>query len=140
MNTLTIHTDGGSRGNPGHAAAGVVICHGEEVLHQFSSYLGIKTNNQAEYQAVILALEYLIDHKSDFSSFESVNFVLDSELVVRQINGQYKVKHPDMIPLFTQVKTNLSKLGLPYTFSHVKRHLNHHADQLLNDELDLQTK
>lgn len=139
-NSLTIHTDGGSRGNPGPAAAGIVICHGDEVLHQFSQFLGTKTNNQAEYQAVILALEYLVSHPETHSPFSKINFVLDSELVVRQLTGVYKVKHPDMIPLFGAVQALIARLSLPVSFSHVKRHLNHQADALLNLELDTQAK
>lgn len=134
--TLTIHTDGGSRGNPGPAAAGIVICQGETVLHQFSQFLGHATNNHAEYQAVILALEYLTDHPEIFAGKTQISFILDSELVVRQLTGIYRVKHPDIIPLHSQVKQLISLFTLPISFTHVRRHLNHHADSLLNAELD----
>lgn len=139
MSVLKINTDGGSRGNPGPAAAGIVIYDDRRQIHQFSQYLGVTTNNQAEYQAVNLALDYLINNPQLVTSYSSVEFILDSELVVRQINGQYRVKHPDLIPVYQNIKVKLSQLSLTVVFTHVKRHLNHDADAILNQELDSHT-
>jgi ribonuclease HI len=136
MSVLKINTDGGSRGNPGPAAAGIVIYDDQHQIHQFSQYLGVTTNNQAEYQAVSLALDYLISQPQLVSLYSSVEFILDSELVVRQINGQYRVKHPDLIPIYQNIIIKLSQFSIPFVFIHVKRHLNYDADKILNQELD----
>ncbi len=131
MNTINIYTDGGSRNNPGHAAAGAVINE-----HSFKKYLGIKTNNEAEYEGVILALENLtkIYSKEELKKSE-INFFLDSELVCKQINKQYKVKDEKLAPLFLKVhnlKANLAQIK----FSHIRRELNKKADALVNQALD----
>ena len=138
MSTLTIHTDGGSRGNPGPAAAGVAFYHEGVLIHELSKYLGHTTNNQAEYQAVLLAISYLEEHPEFLKKFSDLKFVLDSELVVRQLIGRYQVKNPDLLPLYRQVLSSLSNLHYPTKFEHVLRHLNKQADFLVNQELDRQ--
>lgn len=138
MSSLKVYTDGGSRGNPGPAAAGIHICDEFSVIHQFSKYLGYTTNNQAEYQASLLAMQYLVKHPFVFQKYSQIECILDSELIVKQINGQYRVKHPDLVPVYQELKSLISQIPIPVTFSHVKRHLNHHADQLVNKELDSQ--
>ena len=131
MNTINIYTDGGSRNNPGNAAAGAVINE-----HKFKKYLGIKTNNEAEYEGVILALQELVKiySKEELKNSE-INFYLDSELVCKQINKQYKVKDEKLAPLFLQVhnlKANLPQIK----FIHIRRELNKEADALVNQALD----
>ena len=102
---LTINTDGGSRGNPGHSAIGVYISANEEKVAEISEYIGITTNNVAEYTAVIKALEYLVDQKIQSPQ---IDFILDSELVVKQIRGLYKIKQPHLQDLNSKIK-NLIK-------------------------------
>jgi len=131
MNKIKVFTDGGSRNNPGNAAVGVVINE-----HKFKKYIGIKTNNEAEYEGVILALQKLkeIFAKNELDNSEIV-FHLDSELVCKQINRLYKVKDEKLQLLFLKVY-NL-KLDLKnIEFKHVRRELNKVADALVNEALD----
>lgn len=130
--TVQVYCDGGSRGNPGPAAAGAVILRGKEVVAELQDYLGIATNNVAEYSAVILALRKLRALK-----LTKADFFLDSELVVRQLTGIYKVKNPDMKLLYDQVQ-KLS-IGLDLSFTHVLRVNNKHADAMVNQCLDKQS-
>jgi ribonuclease HI len=127
---LIIHTDGGSRGNPGPSAIGVVITTPDgEKIESFGKYLGVTTNNQAEYGAVIAGLKAAAKYQP-----QKLQFVLDSELVVKQLNGEYKVKHPEMRQLFNEVQSLTT--GLPVTFRHVLREYNRGADLEVNKALD----
>lgn len=135
MVNLIIHTDGGSRGNPGPAAAGFVADIGEQRIFESSRYLGITTNNIAEYSAVILATEWLIKYLEK-NKVDSVLFVLDSELVVKQLIGKYKVKHPEIKKVYMEVKKNIGKIPVSIDFSHVLRKDNKFADEIVNRELD----
>lgn len=133
---LSIYTDGGSRGNPGHAGYGLVVYDSQQqIIHQASHYLGIKTNNEAEYQGLLSALVWLQNYSQDHS-LTSVNFFMDSELIVRQIQGSYKVKAANLRPVFNQIKAILSSLNFPVKFTHVLRHKNAKADQLANLAMD----
>ncbi len=132
---LIIHTDGGSRGNPGPAAAAFVVERGSELVFQGSKYLGVVTNNFAEYSGVIIALEWVLSSELPDQDLQ-INFVLDSELVVRQINGLYKVKDENLQKLFAEVKSLISKTGKKIVFSNVPRNQNKLADLLVNEELD----
>ena len=137
MPTLTIHTDGGSRGNPGPAAcAAVFLNSSREVIHSTSRYLGHATNNEAEYQGVILALETILANINKFSDFSDLHFVLDSELIVFQLTGRYKIKNDNLRQLATTVHQLIRQVNKPTSFTHVKRHLNTLPDKLLNQELD----
>jgi len=128
--TLKLHSDGGARGNPGPAGAGAALYDESGlVVAEISEYLGHTTNNQAEYQALILGLKKAIELGA-----ASIQCYLDSELIVRQLNGQYKVKHEAMKPLFQQVQS--LRLQIPATFHHVRRELNKHADALVNQAID----
>lgn len=137
-NELQINTDGGSRGNPGPAACGVVIRQNGEIVEKLSKYLGIVTNNQAEYEGVILALEYLTDNKEKYQEVNRIKFVLDSELVVRQLSGIYKIKHPNIQDLANRVRTLVKESGKMVTYNHVLREQNKDADFLVNQKLDSQ--
>lgn len=130
---LQIFTDGGARGNPGPAGVGVVIWSGNELVGRHNAYIGEATNNQAEYKAVILALEEVKKIGA-----EELEFFLDSELVVKQLNREYKVKDKDLAPLFVQV-WNLSLGFKKATFQHVPREKNKEADKLVNEAIDLGT-
>lgn len=130
IDTIKVFCDGGSRGNPGPAASGVVFTTDDnKIIATYSQYLGVATNNQAEYQAMILALQKLADF-----NFRHVDFYLDSELVVKQIKGEYRVKNSDLQPIYQQIKEALK--SLTYTISHIRREYNQLADKAVNDCLD----
>lgn len=137
---LIIHTDGGARGNPGPAAIGVSATTASgETLFEISEYIGHQTNNVAEYTAVIHALKHLQEH--DLQSGK-ITFVLDSELIVRQIFGTYKVKEPKLQVLVQNVRNLINELKQQdlikqVNFHHVLRAQNKHADQLVNQALDM---
>jgi ribonuclease HI len=126
-----VHTDGAARGNPGPAAIGVVIEDDQgRTVYEASRALGMKTNNEAEYMALIAALEYLKDARA-----REAEFLLDSELVVRQLNGEYKVKEPRLQSLHGQVIMLLNAVP-KHTIRHVRREQNARADELANEALD----
>jgi len=132
---IIIHTDGGARGNPGPAACAFVAEDEGKVLHRDSKNLGINTNNFAEYSAVVLALEWLVENKQKLAG-RNVYFYSDSELIVKQINGQYKIKN-EILKLLNATVVKLRKQsGLNIFFKNILRHDNKIADQLVNDELD----
>jgi ribonuclease HI len=134
MKQLQVFTDGGSRGNPGPAACGVAVyenINGQlKLIDSFSKFLGVTTNNQAEYQGVILALEKLTPHKDS-----ELSFFLDSLLVVQQLKQEYKVKDKELGKLFLQTWNLLSSYK-KVSFKHVPREKNKEADRLVNEELD----
>jgi ribonuclease HI len=128
---LQIHIDGGSRGNPGEAGFGVSVRGADgAVLAELYGYLGRASNNVAEYQALIHALRWAQAHGA-----RAVKVFSDSELVVRQVNGQYRVKHPDMVPLHREA-TGLLRRFESATLCHVRREHNRDADRLANQALD----
>ncbi len=127
---VVVFTDGGSRGNPGPSASGVVFLTTKgDVIEAFGTYLGITTNNIAEYTALKLALEAVAKYKP-----KHVRCFMDSELVCRQMNGQYRVKNAGLIPIYTVIK----KLAQSYdtTFEHVYRADNKLADAQVNLAID----
>lgn len=132
MSVLSIFTDGGSRGNPGHAATGVVIKDGDKIVASEGHYLGIHTNNVAEYTAVLRALDLL----STLPSPTQANFYLDSLLVVSQINGKYAVKNAALSQLHSQVQATRKKFDFLITFSYIPRAQNAAADALVNEAMD----
>lgn len=138
LSEITINTDGGARGNPGPAAIGITAKAGSETIFEISEYIGQQTNNVAEYTAVIHALHHLNDHQV---TADNCLFVLDSELIVRQITGQYRVKEAHLRSLVQEVHRLTKELKdtsllKSITFRHVKRHENKRADQLVNQALD----
>ncbi len=127
----TIYSDGGARGNPGPAAAGVVIMDRDGVMvAELSEYLGIATNNVAEYRALILGL-----HKALELGFRSVSVRMDSELVVRQLSGAYRVKDDKIRPLHQRAQQLLQSF-VEVDVGHVRRSDNKRADELVNAALD----
>ena len=118
-----IYSDGASRGNPGAAGIGGVVTVDGRTC-EFSRFIGITTNNVAEYTALIVALEKALE-----SGAKEAEIYLDSELVVRQINGQYKVKHENIKPLFAKCISLLGRFN-KYSVRHVPRELNKRADAL----------
>lgn len=130
--TIKIFCDGGSRGNPGPAAAGVVfLSTDDEVLAVFNEYLGVQTNNYAEYSAVLLALKNVAQYRD-----HKLEFHLDSQLVERQLNGVYKVKNANIKPLYQQIQAQIPDLNI--SFTHVYREDNKLADEQVNICLDNQ--
>ena len=138
MQKIVIYTDGGARGNPGPAGAGAVIQDEKgDVLKEISKFLGHQTNNFAEYEAVILALEELkkIIPKTKRKSVV-VEVKMDSELVARQLEGRYQIKEPTLFPQYIKVH-NLRVAEFPHiTFSHIRREQNGEADRLANEAMD----
>lgn len=131
MDKLIIFSDGGARGNPGPAGTGAIIYNEDkQVVAEVSNFLGVATNNQAEYQALISALQ-----KAVSLGAVEVACYLDSELVVRQLNREYKVKNKELAPLFLQVY-NLSLGFKKISFHHIPREQNKEADRLANEAMD----
>lgn len=130
MPKLIINTDGGSRGNPGPAGIGVVFSDEDgKIIAKFMEYIGEATNNIAEYRALILALEKAKDFEAD-----EIECRLDSELVVKHLKGEYKVKDEKMKALYDEVQGLI--FFKPVKFVHVRRELNKEADALVNTVLD----
>lgn len=131
MKVVQLHTDGASRGNPGPAALGAVITDADgRVLRELSEYLGTRTNNFAEYRALLRGLE-----TARALGAQVVHCFLDSQLVVRQLTGQYRVKHAQIRPLFEEVQ-RLARTFRHVTYTHVLRADNAAADALANQALD----
>lgn len=125
-----IYSDGASRGNPGPAGIGAVVLKGGEVVHEISKYLGATTNNVAEYEALLEALDYCVKKK-----LSPVEILADSQLMIRQLTGEYKVKHENIKPLYRRAQEYLSQLKVT-GYKHVPRELNKHADKLANQGID----
>lgn len=129
---MIIYCDGGSRGNPGNSASAIVVTDNEKVVYKESKFLGTSTNNVAEYNAVDLAVNYLIKNNID----TEVVINLDSQLVERQLNGFYKVKDLKLKEFFNEIKSKISKNNLKIKFVWGYRSKNKLADELVNVELD----
>ncbi|HRN69868.1 MAG TPA: ribonuclease HI family protein, partial [Candidatus Woesebacteria bacterium] len=154
---LTIHTDGGSLNNPGKAACAFLIHANGNLLHKYNEYIGIASNNVAEYTALIRALEYVKNnllrhserseesHKDNKSQrdpsalpqddIKSIHVFADSELMIRQVTGVYKVKNADIKPLHTKIKMLEMEIGIPILYTHVLREKNSEADALVKAAL-----
>lgn len=133
---ITIFTDGGSRGNPGRAASGVVITGlaGKERLI-CGKYLGIATNNVAEYSAVVVALETLLGELKEETSYAKLNFFTDSLLVAKQLSGEYKIKNEALKEIITKIQ-HLELKFADVKYQHVPREENKEADREVNRILD----
>ena len=134
---LIIYTDGGARGNPGPAATGVVIAgENSEPIKKYSEYLGEKTNNEAEYQAIIFALKKVKAlYGKDKIKAMKIEVRSDSELIVRQLNHQYKIEEEHLQKLFMKIWNMLIGFG-EVKFVHIPREENKEADKLVNECLD----
>lgn len=132
----TIHTDGGSRQNPGPAAAGYIIEGPDIRTIEHGEYLGVATNNVAEYSAAILALNKLkTTIGAERAAAAHVRVMADSELLVRQVNGEYKVKDAELKKLFVDLY-NARQDFAKVTFTHIRREHNSDADRMVNEALD----
>ena len=134
-NKAVIYTDGGSRNNPGPSALGVVVADGKgKILKEYSHYLGEATNNQAEYEAVIFALQ-----KAKQLKIKELEIRTDSELIGKQLLGEYKIKDPDLQPLFIKawnLRLDYDKVDIKI----IRREQNKRADKLVNQALDAKNK
>lgn len=132
---IIIFCDGGSRGNPGPAASAFVVTNNDKLVFKGSKFLGIETNNVAEYTAVSIAVDWLINEKIN----SEVVFNLDSQLVERQLNGFYKIKNDRLKKLAEEIKLKIysSKLNVKFRWGY--RSDNTLADDLVNEELDKNT-
>ncbi len=131
MSKVTVNVDGGARGNPGPAAIGVVVRGpGDELLEELGEAIGRATNNVAEYRALLRGIELAAAHGAD-----ELELVGDSELVVRQVEGRYKVKDATLRELHAEAKRELAGFE-SWTIRHVRRESNADADRLVNEALD----
>jgi ribonuclease HI len=131
MSRVTVNVDGGARGNPGPAAIGVVLRDGSgEVLEEVGETIGESTNNVAEYKALLRGIELAAEQGAG-----EVELIGDSELVVRQVEGKYKVKNAGIKPLHEAVKRALTEFD-SWSIRHVRRADNADADHLVNQALD----
>jgi ribonuclease HI len=129
--THILHTDGGSRGNPGPGAIGVVLENDKgEIIYELSKYIGKCTNNEAEYLALIAGLKI-----AERKKVEDIKVYIDSELVAKQVNGEYRVKSPNLKKYYKEAANFRTKFK-NIEFTHVKRHKNTKADALVNEALD----
>jgi ribonuclease HI len=138
---IIIYTDGGSRGNPGPSAVGAVFCNERgQKIKEYSEYLGETTNNEAEYQAVIFALKkFKALFGKKLAQNSEIEVKSDSELMVRQLNGEYKILEPD-IQQFFLIAWNLKLDFKKVKFSLISRERNKEADRLANEALDGQKR
>ena len=131
LSELIIHTDGASRGNPGKAGIGVAIFDKDyHLIEEVCKFIGESTNNVAEYQSMILAAQKAIAYNA-----KKVTFKTDSELLVRQLNGAYRVKSPNILPLYSKLISLLGKISV-WKIQHVSREENVRADALANLGID----
>jgi ribonuclease HI len=141
MRKITIYTDGGSRGNPGPAAIGIVFYNERgQKIKEYSEFLGEATNNEAEYQAVIFALKkFKTFFGKQLAKSTEIEIKSDSELMVKQLKGEYKILEPDIQQLFLQV-WNLRLDFKNIKFKLISREKNKEADRLVNEALDSTAK
>lgn len=136
MKVINIHTDGGSRGNPGPAAIGFFVEGDGKVIAKIGKKIGETTNNVAEYLAVLEALDFLLKNKDFLEEKSNINFFMDSQLIYSQITGLYKIKNPNLHGLLLKVKEKESQIKTPISYSYVGRENNKMADKLVNLALD----
>ena len=135
MNELFIYVDGGARGNPGPAASAfAVLIKGKEIYNE-SRFLGKATNNVAEYNAVLMAYKWLANY-SDKKRYSKIIFFLDSQLVVKQLSGLYKIKSKNLKPLIISIKKMEDNLKINIFYNFIPRNKNHRTDFLVNKILD----
>lgn len=132
-----IFTDGGARGNPGPAGIGFLVKDEKgDKIYQEGKYIGKATNNVAEYRAVLAALEWLAENKQKLGTDLNLTFFLDSNLVVNQLNGLFKIKNANLRKLMMAVRLAESGLMKKIIYRHVEREKNREADRLVNQVLD----
>ena len=133
---FSIFCDGGARRNPGPAAVGFVVFQNNRIVHKFSKRIGETTNNVAEYRAVIAALEWLATQSTINQPLSAINFYLDSQLIVNQLKGNFKIKNSHLQKLIVRVKNLERKIERKIEYSYVPRCQNKIADALVNQALN----
>ena len=128
--TAVANIDGGARGNPGHAGYGARIQRADGTVIELKESLGIATNNVAEYRALLAALEWAAQH-----GVRTLHVRSDSELLVKQMRGEYRVKNPGLLPLYEEARALAARIGR-VKFEHVRREHNRDADRLANEAMD----
>jgi len=131
---IKIYTDGGSRGNPGKSACAFLIVEDKEILHEESHFLGIKTNNEAEYNAIIFALQWIT--KNNRLNEKEIEIISDSELVIKQINGDYKIKKTHLKELSEKIVKIIKDKEVSFSNSRRENEFISQADLLVNKKLD----
>ena len=126
----TAYIDGGARGNPGPAGIGIVLLKNNKIIHEISQYIGRSTNNVAEYTALLFLLDYCKN-----KSIMSLYVYSDSELLVRQINKQYQVRHNLLKPIYDECQKHIEKMN-EFKIEHIRREKNKRADALANEGMD----
>jgi ribonuclease HI len=133
---IKIYTDGGSRGNPGPAALGVHITKDDTPLVSFGKTIGIATNNIAEYSAAVAALSWILKQKQQLTEGEDIFYYADSQLLISQITGVYKIKNANLAQLLITIKGLEKEIGHPIHYRHIPREQNTLADRQVNLALD----
>ena len=128
--SVVAHIDGGSRGNPGPAAYGVHIERADGTIIEIKEYVGVATNNVAEYRGLLAALSWAASHTVDRLHVRS-----DSQLLIKQMRGEYRVKHAGLVPLWQEARGLTRRIG-DVRFEHVRREFNKDADRLANEAMD----
>ena len=133
MKQIDIYVDGGSRGNPGKSAAAFVVIESGKIITKKGFYIGVGTNNEAEYSSVIYALRWLVENNRDYSG---VNIILDSELVTKQLRGQFKIRSKNLMSLMRKAKELEDKVTTKINYKNIPREKNRLADHVVNKVLD----
>ncbi|MCX5750758.1 MAG: ribonuclease HI family protein [Candidatus Saganbacteria bacterium] len=134
ISKVTVNIDGAARGNPGEAGIGIIIKSGSKTIKKIAAYIGSTTNNIAEYMALIRGLEETL-----LLGFKEADFISDSELLVKQINGEYRVKNEGLKPLYLHAQSLIKRLK-HFSIQHTYREQNKEADLLANKGIDEQIK
>jgi ribonuclease HI len=137
---IQVFTDGGSRGNPGPGALGVYIAKNNQELVSFGKALGHTTNNVAEYSAAVAALSWLLEHEAVLSDEKEIFFFADSQLLISQITGIYKIKNATLRDLLFTIRRLEAELKKPIHYRHIPREQNKLADRQVNLALDNHTQ
>lgn len=136
MSRIKVYTDGASRGNPGESGIGIIIYNENgSKLKSWNEFTGTLTNNQAEYRALLKSIE-LIHELKQTNKISFVEFCADSQLMVKQMNLDYKVKDAGLKQLFLKAQKDVNSLRIPYKITHIERNLNKEADNLANQGID----
>jgi len=134
---ISVFTDGGSRGNPGHAAIGVyIVDQSSNKIHEFGENIGIATNNVAEYKAIVAALSWLARNKELVEKDSNISFFTDSQLIYSQIVGLYKIKDAKLRELLFKIREKEAQIKGNIRYYHIPREENKKADRLVNAALD----
>lgn len=131
---LTLHTDGGSRNNPGPAAIAYIVRQNGKILYSFHKSIGDATNNIAEYKALIEGLMYIYTYKKSHV-VKSLSVFADSQLMIMQVQGKYKIKDITLQTLVVEVKKYITLLDVPISFTHILREKNSETDDLVKESL-----